>query len=385
MSNMGKTAYKYFVDEGLTIGINLGNFLDAIQNWDVVNNIANETAWGSPIPTQKYFNGLKNYGFSILRIPVTWLGHIGPAPDYPINKERLQRVMEFVNMANIAGLKVSINVHHDCNPDYKGWLSLKKAVSSIPDKKIITEMFQKIWLQIANYFNECGDWLFFEGFDHVADGNYAYPCIDPDREFDIVNEWNQVFSDTVRSTGGNNQGRYLVFHPYGTRPEQLISDRFILPQDPVGGSGKQIASFQNHEPWLFSVGISHEWNREGDVIGSMAFYDNIFKSVKERFINNQIPVIIAQSGPFRYAYNKKNQWYSEDKVGLAKQNRLEYISYVFGKARENGIVTNYWDIGEYNPEYATEGDPSLIDRITGEINSDESAQVIECMMAATKS
>lgn len=42
-----KSAMQYFTDEGLTIGINMGNSLDAVKNWDVKD-------WTGPgIPNKK--------------------------------------------------------------------------------------------------------------------------------------------------------------------------------------------------------------------------------------------------------------------------------------------------------------------------------------------
>lgn len=60
------------VAKKLGLGWNLGNQLDA-QN----NGIASETAWGNAKATQATFDGLKAKGITAVRIPVTWLGHIG--------------------------------------------------------------------------------------------------------------------------------------------------------------------------------------------------------------------------------------------------------------------------------------------------------------------
>ena len=380
---LSKTAFDYFKDEEITIGINLGNTLDAVRTWIVPTPTADETAWRNPPVNQEYFDSLKKHGFKLVRIPVTWLGHIGPAPDFIIDEVRLQRVVEVVNMAKNASLKVIINTHHDSNHDYNGWLSIRKATTSLPDRNMIAEMFKKTWAQIAVSLKDCGEWLMFESFNAISDGNWIYPSIDPSGEYNIINNWNQIFSDTVRASGGNNENRYLIFNGYGNQPGQILASEFELPTDPIGGNGRQIVSFHTYEPWLFAAGINHEWHIEG-AIGSKSYFDDIFEKIKLTFVDNKIPVIIGECGPFRYAKNRKNQWYNENYVAEAKQNRLDYIDYFFRKARECSIVPIYWEIGSYNPDYASEGDPSLFDRTTGNVNSSESSDVINRMIDAVK-
>ena len=106
------------------VGWNLGNQMDAFSN-----GVASETCWGNPIATQQLFDTLKSKGFSTVRIPVTWMGHIGEAPAYPIDAEWLSRVKEIVEMAENAGLNAIINMHHD-GADSKHWLNIKEAASN---------------------------------------------------------------------------------------------------------------------------------------------------------------------------------------------------------------------------------------------------------------
>ena len=43
-----------------------------------------ETAWGNPQATPELFAAVAKAGFELVRIPVTWSPHLGPAPDYAI-------------------------------------------------------------------------------------------------------------------------------------------------------------------------------------------------------------------------------------------------------------------------------------------------------------
>src|SRR5690554_130663 len=76
----------------LGMGWNLGNQLDAHAN-----GTANETIWGNQAATQATFDKLAEADFASVRIPVTWLGKVGPAPDYAIDSDWLNRVAELVD------------------------------------------------------------------------------------------------------------------------------------------------------------------------------------------------------------------------------------------------------------------------------------------------
>ncbi|MET0413589.1 MAG: cellulase family glycosylhydrolase, partial [Polyangiaceae bacterium] len=59
----------------IPLGWNLGNSLDAPEG---------ETAWGNPPVTAELLRSVAKAGFGLVRIPVTWSLHTGPAPDFVI-------------------------------------------------------------------------------------------------------------------------------------------------------------------------------------------------------------------------------------------------------------------------------------------------------------
>lgn len=75
------------VAASLGMGWNLGNQMDAFAD-----GVAQETVWGNPPVGQAFFDSLSAAGFTSVRIPVTWMGHFGPAPDYRIEPDYLERV-----------------------------------------------------------------------------------------------------------------------------------------------------------------------------------------------------------------------------------------------------------------------------------------------------
>jgi endoglucanase len=368
-----KTAFRYFADEKLTVGWNLGNTLDSYAG-----GVGGETGWGNPAPNQTLMNGVKAAGFNIIRIPVTWMGHVGPAPDNRIAESRLKRVAEIAEMAHNAGLKVIINLHHDGSTSStskeEGWLSVGKAYKDKDEYERITHQFVRMWAQIALYFKNHGDWLMFESMNEIHDGGWGWsPAfrMNPDAQLNIVNEWNQLFTHKVRSTGGNNAMRYLIIPAYCTQAVQTLSDKFILPED--SALNRQVVTFHYYDPNEFGIESKRaEWGSDADKSKTA----NDFAPFKPRFIEKEIPVIIGETGAVRQLY--PNDKAKED---TARKARLDYLSWVFSKAKENGLVPIYWDNGAATGNGEKFG---VFDRRTGQPNSDESKACIQAMINAVK-
>jgi len=367
----GKTAFEYFRDEKIAVGWNLGNTLDSHSN-----GRGSETIWGNPSANQALMDGVKAAGFDIIRIPVTWMGHIGPAPDYKISEVRLRRVAEVVEMAHNAGLKVIINLHHDGATEAPmkeaGWLSVSKAAIVEKEYESITGKFVRLWQQIAAYFKNYGDWLIFESFNELHDGNWGEGSGQYiQSQIEVVNKWNQAFIDAVRKAGGNNETRFVVIPGLCTNIKHTLADYFILPAD--GVPGRQIVSFHYYDPYEFGIaGTRWEWGSDADKNKVV----NDFAPFKPAFIDKKIPVIIGECGAVRQPYPEDKA--KEDK---ARQNRLDYTAWVFGKAKENGLVPVYWD----NGTVAGNGEKfGLFKRDSGEPVSDEAAAVIKTMIKAVK-
>jgi endoglucanase len=369
----GKTAFNYFKDEKIFSGWNLGNTLDSYSG-----GAGSETIWGNPAINQEIMNGVKAAGFDIIRIPVTWIGHFGMPPDYRIISARLLRVAEVVEMAHNAGLKVIINIHHDGSTPQEGkengWLSIAKASKDSGEYASITHQFARVWDQIAAYFKNYGDWLMFESMNEIHDGGWGWGYnfrIFPMFQTDIINKWNQIFTDRVRAAGGNNIDRYLVIPAYCTIPAQTLADTFILPNDIT--PNKQIVTFHYYDPHEFSInGRRSAWGSAAD----KQKIDDDFAPFQKRFIENNIPVIIGETGAVL-------QLNPNDRTveAQARQSRSDYISHVFVTAKKYGLVPIYWDNG------ATSGNGEkfgLFDRRTGRPNSADSTALINNMINSVK-
>jgi len=365
-----KTAFEYFKDEKIAAGWNLGNTLDSHSG-----GRGSETIWGNPSANQAIMDGVKAVGFDIIRIPVTWMGHIGPAPDYKISEVRLRRVAEVVEMAHNAGLKVIINLHHDGVTEAPmkeaGWLSITKAAIVPKEYESITGQFVRVWEQIAAYFKNYGDWLMFESFNELHDGNWGEGSGQfMQSQIEVINKWNQAFIDAVRRTGGNNETRFVVIPGLCTKIQHTLADYFVLPKDSV--PGLQIVTFHYYDPYEFGInGTRFQWGSDADK--SRVAAD--FAPFKSKFIDNQIPVIIGECGAVRQVYADKT------KEDTAKKSRLDYTAWVFSKAKENGLVPIYWDNGAISGNGEKYG---LFDRKTGQTNSAESSTLINIMINSVK-
>jgi len=333
------TAIEYFRENDLAAGWNLGNTLDSHNN-----GVAGETIWGKPAINQQLLDGVKAQGFNLLRLPITWMGYIGNAPSYTIAPARLARVAEVVDMAHNASLVVIINLHHDGNTknstDEPGWLSIKKSLASSTDKAAITAKFRRVWEQIADHFKNYGEWLIFEGFNELHDGNWFWESrVVPKNQYDLVNEWNQVFTDAVRGVGGKNAERLLVIPGYCTGAEALLNSNFKLPSD--SSPGRQIVSFHYYRP--DNVGLGEGTNRparsDWGTTADKNAIDRAFQPFKAAFVDRNIPVIIGECGATRQVYT------DAAKTAQAHQSRLAYLGHVFGTAKKYGLVPIYWDNG----------------------------------------
>lgn len=329
--------------EKLNLGWNLGNSFDAYSS-----GRADETAWGNPETTAALLNAVKAAGFDTIRIPVSYLGRTGDAPDYAIETAWLDRIQEVVDAAMEAGLYAIINIHHDGNNDTANgaWIDC-----TAEDQTPVQEKLGKLWEQIAERFRDYDERLIFESMNEIHDGTYQPPRgADGQRFYDNINALNQVFVDTVRASGGNNADRWLLVPGYNTNIDYTIAG-FVLPQD--SAESRLMVSVHFYDPYQYAL----EENFNTSVWGSAAqgncgwgnedYVDAQFEKLETVYVENGIPVIIGEYG----AINKNQDEY-----------RNYYMEYVTKSACEHSLVPVYWDNG-YNGDFGF----ALFDRATGDV------------------
>ena len=318
----------------MTIGWNVGNSLDAMGE-----GINSETGWGNPKISEALIRSVKEAGFNTLRIPVTWQGHYGEAPDYKIDDEWLARVKEVVDYAIENDMYAIVNVHHDGADTDTSWLT------PVPDdEEAMVGQFTKIWEQIAEYFKDYDERLIFAGMNEFHHG-YGNPTA---AYLALTDRLNQTFVDTVRASGGNNEQRILIVQGYNTNGEHTL--KMTVPTD--SAANKLMVEFHFYDPYTYALQGNGDWGVNGvkkDNWGQEDWVDNIFGRAKKQFVDNGIPVVIGEYGA---VLNKDGN----------DDFRRYYIEYVTKAAKENGLLPIYWDNG-YD---GTNGEGfAIFDRATG--------------------
>lgn len=355
----------------LGLGWNLGNNLDA---WDS-NGVAVETDWENGLATQTAFDAVAKTGYKSVRIPVTWLGHMGEAPDYVIDKERMDRVAEVVGYAHNAGLKVIINIHHDGHADgghadKYTWLKVKEAAQSDSLNAAIKVQLAAVWTQIANRFKDEGDWLIFETLNEIHDGNWGNKAVmeNAEDQFRVLNEWNQVALDAIRATGGNNETRYVGIPGYVTQP-WLTTETLQLPKDKV--EGKLMVAVHAYDPWDYAgSGKYSEWGHTStvkDENGNVMYqngeeeYVKMLDNLYTTYVEKGIPVYF---GEFACVHRTNER---------AEAFRKYYLEYVVKAMKDRKIVAFYWDNG-----YAkNRTNPDVDDDVFGLINHSTGEYILD--------
>jgi endoglucanase len=347
------------------IGINIGNTLDAINN-HVSATPAGESGWGNPPITLEFIQALKNYGYTNIRLPVTWAEYIGLGPDYKIDETRMLRVEEVVNWILGEGLYCILNLHHDGGTSPKSWI-----LNAGDDPDGTTAQFAAVWNQIARRFAGASDKLIFEAMNEVGFGKLWDQWNPATRDgkpeaYRILNGLNQAFVDTVRATGSNNGRRFLLVSGYWTDIDATCDPFFMMPRDTA--EDKLILSVHYYTPATFCI-LSEDasWGKNQTNWGSRADYAQLseqFAKIRKHYIDNGIPVILGE-----YGVNSRN------KVEAA---RVRWMTAVTQACIDNGINPVLWDTGgdtKRQPPYAMSNPlkASLenVRRSTNDTNKDE--------------
>lgn len=300
--------------DSITLGWNLGNTLDAHDDKD--HGVDSETLWGNPKATKELIDLVKSQGFNTVRIPVTWYNHMSYANN-SINEKWMERVVEVVNYVIENDMICIINVHHDSGAN--GWL---RASTKNYDKK--KARFEAIWKQIAETFKDYDDNLLFEGFNEILDDNSEWTAPDA-AALTVVNEYNQLFVDTVRASGGNNASRCLVVNTYAASAGSPVTRDFVLPTDTV--EDRIIVETHVYQPYNFTAEEYPEAVTWEEGRGTL---DAHIQNLKKTFVKEEIPVIIGEFG-------------CVDKNNLLE--RMTYTQRFVDVCQKNGIKCIWWDNG----------------------------------------
>ena len=346
-------------------GWNMGNHMDAISN-----GVASETVWGNDKCTQATFDKVKAAGFKAVRICTTWEGHIGAAPGYILEDKWLDRVAEIAGYAEKAGLVAIVNTHHD--ESY--WQDISKAYNNATQNEKVKDQIFCVWSQIANRFKDKGEWLVFESFNEIQDGGWGWSAAfqaNPDAQYKVLNEWNQVFVDAVRSTGGNNATRWLGIPGYAASPGFTMKG-LVLPKDYTSANRLMVA-VHDYDPYDYTLKdpLVRQWGHTADNDKRCSDKDEenvvaVFNNLRLAYLNRGIPVYLGEMGCSRHT--------DED-----FPYQMYYMEY-FCKAAADRLLPMYvWDNGAVGvgPEHH-----GYINHGTGEFVDEKARTLVGIMVKA---
>ncbi len=309
----------------IDVGWNLGNTLDATGT-----GLGSEEAWGNPVTTPDMIQAVKDAGFNAVRFPVTWEGHMDES--YNIDPAWMDRVQEVVNYAYDIGMYVILNTHHEewCQP--------------YPDKQEQTaEQLKACWTQIAERFKDYDERLIFEGMNEPRWKNTEWEWNGGNDEGRAtVNYLNNVFVDTVRATGGNNEYRFLMICTYAAN-----CGRSAMEALEIKDTERTIVSVHAYIPYAFALADegSAAWVETKPV--STQDIDTLAKDLNEVFVSKGIAVIIGETGARMRYVNEKVEAEGTAEATTQKVTNDEYraawAEYFFGKFKELGVPAFWWD------------------------------------------
>lgn len=309
-ADMSITAQELIDD--ITLGWNLGNTLDSFTDVAIDAPEYYETSGSNPITEKHMIDTVKETGINAVRVPVTWFYHMDE--NNVVDEAWMNRVQEVVDYVINNDMYCIINVHHDTLES--GWME-----ASMSNYNLNSQKYQTLWTQIAENFKDYDEHLLFEGFNELVDANRNWTNPSSD-SLSAINNYNQLFVDTVRATGGNNAKRCLVCNTYATSCDASALAGYELPDDIA--ENKLIAQVHSYDPYQFTFS---EYPDVTTFDGNLSY---TFDNIKTYLVDKGIPTIIGEFA----CYDKNNL-----------DERIKWADTFTKSAAELGVKCFWWDDG----------------------------------------
>lgn len=357
-------------------GWNLGNTMEACDNWAVYTDRAGldkEKSWQSDMTTQSFINLLKEKGFKSVRIPCGWVaGHLTNMQNMTLDAAWVARVKEIINFCFNANLNVVINDHWD-----GGWLEYDGFTDQVDvaEKK---EQLRKLWTNIANEFKDYDERLIFAGLNEPGVGGASAQVKgkkldESSKAFaDRLLEYEQVFIDAVRATGGKNGNRVLVVQSPKTEIDLACSANFDFSKLHDSAKNRLMMEVHFYEPYIFCQMMEDEnwgkvalyWkghNPSNDVertcntvwcnnqnVDAEQYVLDLLDKMKTTYVDKEIPVVIGEFGA-----NRKNASSYGGKQGKHNESITAWYRLVASAAMRKGLIPFVWDTNHQDLPHMT--------------------------------
>lgn len=302
-----------------------GKFDDKISAWDYVNKLgvgfqywpfgANnpEQEWGMDCyhpagfkkSSKETIHFIKEKGFRTLRLQTNSEMHLLDE-NYTIDPRHIKAIKEVVDWAIAEDMYVII-----CGP-FSEWLKneifLKRTKESVHYEGIcVSEDYKKksqallkaIWKQYAEAFNNSYDeHLIFETLNEPFDVFHEHgwepksDCAVCKKDYAILNEYNQLIVDTIRSTGGNNANRVIMVEGLTSKWQYITNNLFKMPNDKTKD---KLIPIIHHYP----MGATVQDCRKCYTEGTKEIIKKEFADLDKVYFSKHIPVYVSEVGHIR--------------------------------------------------------------------------------------
>jgi endoglucanase len=194
---------------------------------------------------------------------------------------------------------------------------------------VAEKKFRSYWQQIATHFAGKSERLIFEALNEETkfEGEGS-----EEKAYATLTRVNQIFVDTVRKSGKNNEKRLLVVTGYHTDFEKTAKGLYMLPQDAV--ENKLLLSVHYYTPWTFCGldedaewgKVQHTWGSKADVAKQNELFDLMEAFSKK----NDIPIFVGEYN----ATEKRDH-----------ESRVRWVKAVTKASIDRKMIPVLWDTG----------------------------------------
>lgn len=280
--------------------------------------------WVNETSLDEMMDKVVSMGVKTVRLQTTFCGELGPSPSFKINESWMEKIKMYVDCCEKHGLNVILNQMHEQGgqslyPNKLYAVDFLGAASNPEVYQYEASRFTEVWRQLSREFRDKGDFLIFEPFNEPTVYNsYGKDLTGAIR---VVNEFNQLFVDTVRSTGGNNARRWLSIVSWECNNPEMIPTFLEMPVDYVSNN-RFIVPFHyygglfNDEDWTewghtATLTTPDIWNHDEEYV------KGIFSQMKRTYIDQGIPVVLGETGCFNGENDRQFAY------------ELYYLEYIF--------------------------------------------------------
>lgn len=285
-------------------GVNLGNFLEA----------PTEGAWsGGRLIEEDDFPIIRQAGFTLLRVPIRWAAHVGPAPEYIIDPAFFARVDWVADQAIKHDLVAILDYHND------------DELMKDPDAH--ADRFVTIWKQVAAHYKDAPASIYFELLN------------EPNGKLDAPH-WNNLLARALAVVRATNPARPVVVGPVRWNSIAEL-DKLVLPES----DKNLIVTVHFYDPFHFThqgaewidgsqAWLGTKWGSDADKAAITKSFDQAAKWGAD----HHRPMYLGEFG----AYSKS-----------PIEGRAQWTAFVARTAEAHGMSWTYWEFcsgfGAYDP------------------------------------